>query len=456
MNYNVIVIGGGPGGYTAAIRAAQEGLKVALIEKDLLGGTCLNRGCIPTKALLHSTGKFSEFKASEVYGITADNISFDIRRAYQHKEDVVARLRNGLISLIKANKIEYIKGAGSFVDTHTIRTENGSIKGENIIIATGSLPSTIPVEGIEYAINSDDVLRNPVTEERIAVIGGGVIGVEFATILLDAGKSVHIIEAMDRLIPMMGADLSNALTMSLKKKKCRISTASRLKRIVKKDVYTIFYEDRTGEKELEVDKVIICTGRRANVEGLNLENVGIQTVKKTIKVDGNMHTGVGNIYAVGDVTGGIQLAHNAAAQGVTAVESILNKPHSVDLALVPSCIYTNPEIAAVGLSEEAACGRKIKTGKFIMGGNGRAVINGQISGFVKTIIDADSDIILGAELFMPNATDIVGELALAISSKIKKEQLLKVIHPHPTFLEAVYESLEDSDNKAIHLLPKIK
>lgn len=454
MDYNIIIIGGGPAGYTAAIRAAQEGLKVALIERSSLGGTCLNRGCIPTKALLHSTGKFAELKASEAYGITALNITIDMNKAYAHKDEIISKLVNGVKSLVKANKIDYYEGNGSFVSEKVIAAGTANISGDNIIIATGSIPSSIPVPGIEYTINSDEVLSKPIDGDRIAIIGGGVIGVEFATMLVDSGKTVYVIEALDRLVPMMDADLSNGLTMALKKKKVKIMTSSRLSSITYDTVYKIFYQDKTGDKELEVDKVILCTGRRANTEGLGLNNIGITTVKGTIKVDSNYHTGIGNIYAVGDVIGGIQLAHFAAAQGITAVESILKKPHSINLSFVPQCVYTNPEIASIGLTEIECEGRNIEIGKFLMGANGKALINGQSSGFVKTIIDKDTDKIIGAQLLMANATDIIGELALAVSAGITRAEFLKVIHAHPTISEAVYESIEDSEKRSIHMLPR--
>lgn len=453
MDYDIIIIGGGMGGYTAAIKAAHYGLKVALVEQNTIGGTCLNRGCIPTKALLYSSSKFNELRNAEKYGIIYDNLSFDITKAYDYKDNIVNKLINGLKMLIKSNKITCIEGKASFIDNNTIKIDNNTISGENIIIATGSVPSLFPIQGIEYALTSDDVLKGPINGDTIAIIGGGVIGAEFASIFSDIGKKVYIIEAMERLIPMMSKDLSSALNLSLKKKKVKILISSRLNRIEKTDDgYNIYYQNDKGPHNLEIDNVIICTGRKPYTKGLNLEAIGLKTEKDFIIIDDNMRTNLNNIYAIGDVTGKIQLAHYASAQGITAVESILGRKHSVDLDLVPSCIYTNPEIATVGLTEEDCVGRNIEIGKFMMGANGKTLITGQITGFVKIIIDTKTDKIIGAQLFMINATDIISELSIAISKGITRKEFEKVIHPHPTFSEAVYESLEDSKGEAIHMI----
>ena len=454
MQYDIVVIGGGPGGYTAAIRAAQYNNKVALIEKQSLGGTCLNRGCIPTKSLLHSTSKFNELKTSESYGVLCNNLSFDMNKAYQYKDNIVSKLNKGIESLIKANKIDLYQGNGSFVDNKTVAVGNSVITGTNIIIATGSVPATIPVQGVEYTLNSDDVLMQPVEGEDIVIVGVGVIGVEFANIFSDAGKNVTIIEALDRLIPMMDKDLSQGLTMALKKKKVKIVTSAMLKKIDKSDKLTVIYEDMNGEKQLICDNVILCAGRKPNTEGLGLDSIGLEVNRGCIKVDDKLNTVIPNIYAIGDVTGGIQLAHYASAQGMACIDSIMNKPQSVNLNLVPSCIYTSPEIASVGLTESECDGMNVDIGKFMIGANGKSLINGHMSGFVKVIVDKNSDSILGASLIMPHATDLVAELALAISAGVTRQEFIKVIHPHPTFVESIYEAMEDSQGKAIHLMPK--
>jgi dihydrolipoamide dehydrogenase len=447
--YDLIVIGGGPAGYTAAIRASQHGLKTALIEKDKAGGTCLNRGCIPTKALLHSAKVYEEAGNSSAMGISTAGISYDINKAYEYKDNTVARLRKGLLSLFEANNIDYIISEASFIDTETVSTVKGGVKGRNIIIATGSVPATIPVKGIEYALNSDGVLSNPLQGEVFAIIGGGVIGVEFATYLSSIGRSVYLIEAVDRLIPMMSAELSQRLVMSLKKKKVKIFLSAKLNEIIENNgKYTVKFTDK-DDKEKIVDSVICCTGRRANISGLRLENAGLNP-EGALKVNSDMYTGSGRIFAAGDVTGGVQLAHYAAAQGICAVNSILGLPRGVNLNVVPSCIYTHPEIATVGNVTED---ENTATGKYLLGANGRAQIE-QLNGYIKVYSDKRTDVLKGAEIYSPGATDIISEAALAIACKINVGDFIGVIHPHPTFSEGLLESVEDILGKAIHLMPK--
>ncbi len=456
MDYNLIVIGGGPAGYTAAIKAAQLGLKVVLIEKSYLGGTCLNRGCIPTKALLHSSGMYYDMLTAEKYGVVADNLKFDYDKAYQHKDNVVEKLVKGIEQLIKANKITLILENGILIDSNNVLAGGEKYCADNIIIATGSVPSSVPIKGIEQAINSDDVLSRPITSETIAIIGGGVIGVEFATMLAQTGKEVYLFEALPRIIPMMSEAQAKGLTMSLKKLKIKVNADTFIDEIAKCDTgYELKYSTKGKAKIITVGEVISCTGRKAYTKGLNLEEVGIELDKGNIVVDSRFRTSVPNIYAVGDVIGGIQLAHMAAAEAIVAVENICGKKPSINLDYVPSCIYTTPEIASIGITQEQCENRQIEVGKFLMGASGKALINGVSSGYAKVIIDVQTDKIIGAELFMDRATDLVSELSIAIVNGMTREEFASVIHPHPTLSESIYESIEDSLGKAIHLLPKI-
>lgn len=453
--YDLIVIGGGPAGYAAAIRAAQEKLSVALVEKNALGGTCLNRGCIPTKALLHAAKSYAKIKDSEHLGIKVDNITFDVHQAYEFKDKIVEKLGSGQGKILKANKIDFYPSTAKLINKNTLEVSEGQIQAKNILIATGSKPATLPIKGIEHTLNSDDILNNPICCKDILIIGGGVIGLEFATMYSDIGSNVIIVEALDRLIPMMDKDLSAGIAMALKKKKVKIHFNSFITKIEKlEDKYKVSYEDPKGKQEIIVEKVVLSTGRLANIDELNLENVGVKVEKGAIVVDNKFRTSISNIYAAGDVIGGVQLAHYAYIQGLSVIESILSLPISHNLNLIPSCVYSDPEIATVGLNESQCEGMNINIGKFMIGASGKGVIGGYRSGFCKVIVDCNTDQILGAQLLMPRATDLISEIALAISSGIKRKDFLRVIHPHPTYAELVYESMEDSKGKCINMLPK--
>ena len=453
MKYDLIVIGGGPGGYAGAIRAAKLGMKTALIEERELGGTCLNRGCIPTKALLHSGETYASRENWAELGINAENISFDEDAVYARKEAIVQNLRNGVKSLVKANKIDLYETHGTITGEHTVDAGGEQLETQYILIATGSIPiganpAVRPIPGMQYALNSDDVLSEKVEGNHIAVVGAGVIGVEFCDYLSNTGRQVTLIEPMDRIIPMTGKETGIQLASILKKKGVKIITGAKVNEILPD--FTVKYSTAKGDFEEKFDNVIVSIGRTANLSGLGLENVGI-TAGRRIEVDENMYTGVAGIYACGDAIGKIQLAHYASASAITAVESMLGKAHSVDLSVVPSCIYTQPEIASVGKKESEV--ENAKVGKFLMAANGKSQIEGVGRGFVKVIADKD-DKIVGAELFCVRATDMIGELALAVSRGLKLGEVSAVIHPHPTVMESVGEAYEDIEGLATHMAPK--
>ena len=451
MNFDLIVLGGGPGGYTGAIRAAKLGKRVALIEKDSLGGTCLNRGCIPTKALLHSAEVYSAKSEWAELGINAENVSLDENKIYERKQKIVTTLRDGVKSLVKANGIELIEGEGRLTSAHTVKVGDREVSADYILLATGSVPSAgskeRPLIGVEYTVNSDDVLSAPVSGENITIIGAGVIAVEFATYYAAIGKSVTLLAPGERIIRMMSKDASVQLSAVLKKQGVKIVTGVKIKSVGAD--HTVYYETEKGEASVASDAVVTAIGRRPVLD-IGLEEVGV-TVDKFVKVDDNMYTGVEGIYACGDITGKMQLAHFAAASAITAVESMFGLKHSMDLSICPSCIYTMPELSSVGKKETEVEGAKV--GKFLMGANGKSLIEGVNRGYVKVVADAN-DVVVGAEIFAVRGTDILGELSLAIARGLKIDEVASVIHPHPTVMEAIGEGLEDVHGLATHMAPK--
>ncbi|MDO4550969.1 MAG: dihydrolipoyl dehydrogenase [Planctomycetia bacterium] len=461
--YSLIILGGGVAGYTAAFRAVQNGMSVALFERDQVGGTCLNRGCIPTKTLLHSSEIYSERTCWPEMGIIAENVSLNENAIYSRKDAIIQKLRNGILSLLKANKIDFFSCQASFLDEHSVTAEGEVYTAEKILIATGSSPIQLNIPGIELTVNSDRVLEKPLPGQNLIIIGGGVIGVEFASYFADTGRKVTIIEAQERILPMMEKELSLQLAALLRKKgillKTSASVESFTKRNTENETETLCANIRSGDKteSLCADQIIISVGRKANLDGLNLEKIGVQT-KRGILVDQNMYTGVAGIYAAGDVISHIQLAHYAGATATVAVESMMGLPHSVDLKTVPSCVYTSPEIACVGISEAECLAQNIEVeiGKYQMGGNGKSMISGADRGYIKTIIEKNTGKILGASAFCLRATDIIGELALAISQNMRREQITQVIHAHPTIMEGILESLEASHGRCIYQAPQKK
>ena len=325
MKYDLVVIGGGPGGYTGAIRAAKLGMKTALIEERDLGGTCLNRGCIPTKALLHSGEVYASRNEWAELGITAENVTLDEDAIYRRKNSIVENLRNGVKSLVKANQIDLYETHGTITGAHTVKAGDEVLETEYILIATGSVPvgsdpARRPIPGMQYALNSDQILAQKVEGQEIAVIGAGVIGVEFTDYLSNVGRSVTLIEPMERIIPMMNKDTSVQLASILKRKGVKIITGAKVNEIL--EDHTVKYSTAKGDSEQKFDNVIVSIGRAANFANLGLDSVGI-TAGRRIEVDDNMYTGVAGIYACGDAVGRIQLAHFAAASAITAVESML-------------------------------------------------------------------------------------------------------------------------------------
>ena len=446
MKYDVMIIGGGPGGYTAANKAASNGLKTILFEKDKIGGTCLNRGCIPMKALVETAHVYHNHLNNEMYGIKADNISFDYDLINKRKNEIVETLRNGIEKELNKNKVEIIKGFARIVDNNKIECNDQIYEGNNIIIATGSVTSLPKIEGIDLCLTSDDILEKDFKlAKEIIIIGGGVIGVEIADVFNTLGVKISIIEMADRLIPTFDKELGTRLQMFFKKRNIDIYTNARVKQINKKDnkKEVIYLNKNDEEIYMDADEIIICTGRKANIDNIITENIKLN-INRGIIGDQLGKCNIDNIFVIGDSKdNNIQLAHVAEAQGENIIDHILNKELTNNINVIPSGIYTNPEIASVGYSEEYLKENNIeyKTKKYLTGANGKCLIENSESGFVKVIIV--DDIIVGGQIITPHATELIAEFAIAIEKKMNLNDFKKVVHPHPTISEMIWNVVKD-------------
>ena len=450
MNYQLIVIGAGPGGYEAALAASKLGLRTAVIEKRNLGGTCLNRGCIPTKALLHASETYRQALSSDSLGIHATDVSLDIQQLYQYKDQTVEKLRTGVQMLLKAAKVDVIQGRAKINNDRSVTVEGpgtGTYTADSILIATGSEPSRPPIPGLdnEGVLTSDELLEKlDRLPQSIVIIGGGVIGVEFATFFNDLGCEVTVIEALDRFLPNMDRELGQGLAVQLKKRGVNVFTSSKVSSVSRAERLTVTFTQKEKENTVEGEIVLCAIGRRPYTEGLFSPELGIETDGRRIKVDGCFRTSVEGIYAIGDVSSKIQLAHVATAQGIACVKAIAGKQDETDLSIVPSCVYTRPEIASVGMTEEEAKAAQIpvKTAKVTMFSNARTIIANGDRGFMKLVMNAETNTLIGAQLMCERASDIIGQLSQAIAGKQKPHDLLKAMRPHPTFEEALTEVLK--------------
>ncbi|MEA4854646.1 MAG: dihydrolipoyl dehydrogenase [Christensenella sp.] len=451
----IVIIGGGPGGYVAAIHAAKSGAKVTLVEKDKLGGTCLNRGCIPTKAILHSANVFHECKNGAPIGVITDDAHIQFDTVMANKDKVVAKLTGGVGYLLSKNKVRVVTGSASFIDAHHIRVGSEKISADAFIIATGSSPSDLPFAKADGngILNSDHIMKLKTLPSSLAIVGGGVIGCEIAQAFSRMGCKVSIVEMLPRLIANMDAEQSALLEKTLKQDGVDISLNHAIKAITPgASGVSIKYADQNGkEKTLVCEKVLLAAGRRPNAAGLAPEKAGIAlSPKQFITVDRHMRTNIPNIYAIGDVTGNIQLAHVASHQGVIAVDNILGKAREIDYSAVPQCIYTSPELASVGLSEAAAKEKlSVKVGRFDAAGNGRALIE-HSAGFSKIVARKDNGQILGIHLAGPMVTEMISGMAALVQFEAATGDMEEVIFAHPSVSEMIHESILDTDGMAIH------
>lgn len=463
MSGRLVVIGAGPGGYVAAIRAAQLGMQVTVVENREVGGTCLNRGCIPTKTLMHSAQILHELEGCAKFGIKVEGVSYDFAAMHARKDEVVAQLRSGIEGLFQSNRITLVQGTAMVESAGRVRVGDTVLEADHILVAPGSKPAKPPVPGLELpgVVTSDELLTGgEYAYKSLVIIGGGVIGMEFATIYQAFGCEVTVIEAMDRILPTMDKEISQNLSMILKRRGVKIVTGAHVERLeTHADGLACIFTAKGKEQSVAAQGVLVSIGRRANTEGLFADSVDVGLDHGQIPVNKQFETCVKGIYAIGDVVkGGIQLAHVASAQGLNAVSAMCGKELPADLSVVPSCIYTNPEIAAVGLTADAAkaAGIAVKSGKFGMTANGKSIIEQADRGFVKVVFDSETDVILGAQMMCSRATDMIGELCTAIRNRLTLAELAAVIRPHPTFNEAVTEAVEDADGRAIHTAPKRK
>jgi dihydrolipoamide dehydrogenase len=460
-NHNrIIVIGGGPGGYVAAIEAAQHGADVTLIEKDKLGGTCVNRGCIPTKALVQTAQLFHDIGRAQEYGITVEGFSFNFNEVSKRKGKIVAQLRDGVSYLMRKNKIKVVEGTAAIISSSMVKVsgkEEREVSGDKIIIATGSEPSSIPVEGIDGSnvINSDDALEMDSLPESLVIIGGGVIGLEFAQIFKRLNVAVSVVEMMPQILPTEDSDIAKQLAKSMKQEGIDIYTGATVTRIgsVKGGAKEISIIRNDTKTTLRSDKVLVAVGRRPFTEHLGLERLGLALKNGRIIVNEHMETSDQNIYAIGDAVGGIMLAHKAMAEGRCAARNALGIKKRMDYKAIPRCIWTSPEVAAVGLTEEEARRRyeTIKTATFPLSANGKAKILGEAQGFAKIITESSHGELLGVHLICPHATEMIAESVLGLTLEATHTELGETIHAHPTLSEVVMEACLGIDGKSLHI-----
>lgn len=461
--FQVAFLGGGPGGYVGALRAAQLGLSVALIESRKVGGTCLNRGCIPTKTLVKSADLWREIQQAGEFGISIGEASVDFSKVMARKDQVISTLVSGIAHLLKAAKITVIEGLGEFKEANRleIRTSEGleTISAENIVLATGSVPARIPIPGADLpgVVTSDELLQETTLPKHLVVIGGGVIGLEFASVYQAFGVKVTIIEMLPAILPNVDEEIARRLTPLLKRSGIDILTKTAVKEIKQEgsSVGALVVRVESGQviKEIPADRVLIATGRKPNLQGIDLEGLGLQTERGAIVVNDQMQTNLPHVYAIGDAVGGIMLAHVASKEGMVAAEHIAGHKVTMNYEAIPSVIFTHPEIACVGVSEQElkAKGLKYKVSKFPFSANGKALAAGETVGTVKIIAD-EQGVIVGASIMGPQASNLIQELTLAVEKRLTGEDLAGTVHAHPTLAETIMEAAHGLNGKPLHLV----
>ncbi|MEE0435800.1 MAG: dihydrolipoyl dehydrogenase [Peptococcaceae bacterium] len=465
-HFNLLVVGAGPGGYVAAIKAAKLGLSTAVVEAREVGGTCLNRGCIPAKAMIHAASVYEEMKNAEQFGVFADNVHFDYEKIIDYKQETINQLVSGVEQLFKGNGVTLIRGRGVLHTGKKVHVTDAEgqetiYSADHILLAVGSKPVMLNIPGMDLpqVISSDELFALRELPESIVIIGGGVIGVEFAGALSHLGTKVTIIEGMDRILPNMDRDISQNLKMMMKKRGVDIYTGAMVKAIEQDgEAPRVHFTQKDEEKTVSAQYVLCAVGRAPHTEGLFADDALPEMERGRILVDEHFQSSIPNVYAIGDCVIGMQLAHTASAQGIVTAEHLAGHTPSIDLNVVPACVYTAPEIASVGLTEDEAktTGLDVVVGKYIMGGNGKSLITKEGRGFIKVVARADDHRIVGAQMMCARATDMIGEMAVAIANGLTAEDVTRAIRPHPTYNEGVGEALEELFGEAIHVMPKKK
>ncbi|WP_026584913.1 dihydrolipoyl dehydrogenase [Bacillus sp. J33] len=458
---DTIVIGAGPGGYVAAIRAAQLGQKVTIVEKANMGGVCLNVGCIPSKALIAAGHRYENAKHSDVMGITAENVKVDFTKVQEFKSGVVKKLTGGVEGLLKGNKVDIVRGEAYFVDTNTLRVmDDNSAQTytfKNAIIATGSRPIELPTfKFSKRVLDSTGALALQEIPEKIVVIGGGVIGIELGGAYANFGSQVTILEGADDILVGFEKQMSSLVKRNLKKKGVEFITKALAKGVEENENgVTVKFEEKGEEKTLDADYVFVMVGRRPNTDELGLEQVGIKmTERGVIEIDKQCRTNVSNIYAIGDIVAGPQLAHKASYEGKIAAEAIAGHNAEIDYLAIPAVVFSEPELASVGYTEQQAKeeGIEVTAAKFPFAANGRALALDSTDGFLKLVTRKEDGLVIGAQIAGASASDMIAELGLAIEAGMTAEDLAMTIHAHPTLGEITMEAAEVAIGSPIHIV----
>lgn len=461
--HDVAILGGGPGGYVAAIKAAQHGQRVALVEKAFLGGTCLNIGCIPTKALLSSAEVLKKIKGARDFGITVEGVSFDFGKIMARKERVVKQLRSGVEFLMKKNAITVYNAAGTLTGAHTIGLADHAmeeISARTLILASGSVPSRPPIPGLDgrNVVTSDEILFWPDVPASLTVIGGGAIGLEFAYFFSVLGTKVTVLEGLPHILPFEDEQIAAELTTALKKQGIAVQADALVSGIGDADGQkTVSYQVRgkedQGVQSVSSEVVLLATGRWPFTQGCGYEGAGIRLERRAVVVDEYLHTGVADIYAIGDVIGGALLAHKASAEGAVAVDNLTGHRRPMEYHALPTALYCCPEVASVGLSEAAAneAGIDVAVGVFPFRAIGKATAIGERDGMVKMVLNKATGVVIGCQSIGPHVTDMIASVTMAVQNRLTAEAYARSIHPHPTLSEAYHEAIEAALGHPVHM-----
>ncbi len=459
-NYDIIVLGGGPGGYVAAIKGAQLGAEVLLIEAHKIGGVCLNYGCIPTKTLLRTANLYKDMMNATEFGIdieSMDSVTINWKNLMKRKDKVVKKLTGGVRQLVKHNGIDYVEGFGTVIDKNTVDVDGTEYKGKNLILATGSTTRVPDIPGLResflegHSVDSTGAIALPQRPESLTILGGGVIAVEFATLYNSLGTKVTLLQRSDKVLKFLDKDVQETMQKHLIKEGVQIITGVDIQSI---DENRVHYEVGGEKNTVESDHILVSLGREPNLKGLS--NLNLKVSRKGVEVDDHMETSVEGVYAIGDLNGKYMLAHVASAEGLVAAEAIMGSKSTINYRRVPSCIYSFPEVGVVGYTEDEAveAGYDVDTSLFPLSANGKAMAHGEKTGFVKIVFDKTYGEVLGVHIVAGHATDMIAEATASLELEATVHDLAKTVHPHPTLSEVVMEAAHGAVGKPIHAIKK--